>query len=436
MAFAEVAGTIRNVTGVVHVHAVTGQFMLAYDGADFNGGDTLVTENLSSALLVFTDGTQTAVRPNSRYQVTNYHFDKAQPQADSLFATLFKGGFRMVSGFISKRGNRDALEVRTVTSTIGIRGTDFSARLCEADCVLEQGKTAKTTISALAQAGRVASSTGRLIATNNMGHTRALVAGSPIFEGETLQASGECMAVIVTTDGTRFVMESSSRLLIQQYKFNPREPENNNALFRMLAGTLRVVTGVIAKVQPHRVTFHTATATIGIRGTAFDMVCRNEKGQMDDQGNALPSNECGGGLYVSMRDGTTEVRPGDKSMIATKGQTVFVDGPRGNPVLLQTTPDFIQTDTNQVPENLEIDLDVLFGRSSQPIPPGLYVEVMDGRVALKQDGHEVLIDKGETGFSAGGGGQPVKLNFTPTFLDADPFVASFTFIRPAICTAR
>lgn len=58
------------------------------------------------------------------------------PETDETsraFFRLLKGGFRSVSGLIGK-ANHDDYRVSTPVATIGIRGTQYGARLCQGDC--------------------------------------------------------------------------------------------------------------------------------------------------------------------------------------------------------------------------------------------------------------------------------------------------------------
>lgn len=66
------------------------------------------------------------------------------------FFRLVKGGFRSVSGLIGKV-NQDNYRVSTPVATIGIRGTRYSARLCQGDCA-DWGEI----VSKLRSAGRAA----------------------------------------------------------------------------------------------------------------------------------------------------------------------------------------------------------------------------------------------------------------------------------------
>ena len=61
-------------------------------------------------------------------------------RSDSLVMNLLRGGLRVVTGAISKRGT--AARLSTPTATVGIRGTDFDARLRADDCRAENRRPA------------------------------------------------------------------------------------------------------------------------------------------------------------------------------------------------------------------------------------------------------------------------------------------------------
>jgi len=59
--------------------------------------------------------------------------NESDGETSRAFFRLVKGGFRSVSGLIGKV-NQDDYRVSTPVATIGIRGTRYSARLCQGDC--------------------------------------------------------------------------------------------------------------------------------------------------------------------------------------------------------------------------------------------------------------------------------------------------------------
>ena len=103
--------------------------------------DVVATGEASRAQLLMLDGAKIAIRPSSRLRIDEYVFAGDQ-DADAAVVTtsndrsvtsLIKGGFRTITGAIGK-DDEEAYEVRTPVGVLGIRGTDYSAVFCNADC--------------------------------------------------------------------------------------------------------------------------------------------------------------------------------------------------------------------------------------------------------------------------------------------------------------
>lgn len=97
-------------------------------------GDTLITENKTYARIRFSDESETILRPNTQFKISEYYFDKASPKEDKSFFGLIKGGLRSITGMIGKRGSIGSYKMTTVTAVIGVRGTSYEARICEGNC--------------------------------------------------------------------------------------------------------------------------------------------------------------------------------------------------------------------------------------------------------------------------------------------------------------
>lgn len=82
---------------------------------------------------------------------------------------------------------------------------------------------------------------------------------------------------IVLADNSVLDMESDSEIDINEYIYSPENPEANNSDISVLAGTLRYVSGKIAKDDPENVSFTAGSSTIGVRGTYISIsVCPDE----------------------------------------------------------------------------------------------------------------------------------------------------------------
>ena len=133
-AFAAGAGTVAHLSGSLSVKHPDGAVRILSRNSEVNPGDVLTTEKDSYAQINFSDGSSLTLRPNTSVKVEGYHFVKDQPQEDSSFLRLVKGGMRTVTGLIGRRGNHDAYKFGTNQATIGIRGSSGDTLECSQGC--------------------------------------------------------------------------------------------------------------------------------------------------------------------------------------------------------------------------------------------------------------------------------------------------------------
>lgn len=127
-------GSITHLSGAVSVRTTDGRTLPGAAGVKVNQGDTVTTGAGGYARIEMTDGGEMVLRPKAELKIEAYSFEPTKPESDSFVFSVLRGGLRTVTGLISKRGNQDAYRLRTATSTIGIRGTQFDLRVCQADC--------------------------------------------------------------------------------------------------------------------------------------------------------------------------------------------------------------------------------------------------------------------------------------------------------------
>lgn len=131
-AFAEEnAAFISHVSGTVGIQASNGAVRLASLNSSVRVGDTVSTEQNSVVRLQFKDGAQITLRPETSYHVEKFRYEPTQPDQDSFVSSLLKGGMRVITGFVGKRGNQDAYKSDVKVATMGVRGTRYGVRLCE-----------------------------------------------------------------------------------------------------------------------------------------------------------------------------------------------------------------------------------------------------------------------------------------------------------------
>ena len=84
---------------------------------------------------------------------------------------------------------------------------------------------------------------------------------------DTVTTAPGASVKIVLSDNSVLDLDGGSKILISDYSFNPSEPAANTSKVDILAGTLRYVSGRIAKDDPENVSFIAGSSTIGVRGT-------------------------------------------------------------------------------------------------------------------------------------------------------------------------
>ncbi|CDP53309.1 hypothetical protein [Devosia sp. DBB001] len=103
-------------------------------------------------------------------------------------------------------------------------------------------------------------------AAKGQGGDRTLLVGSDVAVGETVITDRRGQVQILFEDQTRLVVGPSSSLLIEKYLLRGDQTAGKFAI-TALSGTFRFVTGKSPKAAYE---IKTPTATIGVRGTAFD----------------------------------------------------------------------------------------------------------------------------------------------------------------------
>lgn len=90
-------------------------------------GDRLVTGDDGMVMLVFIDQGRLALRPGSELRIRSYRYDQAGQDTD-LQLELLRGTVRQISGQAAHR-QPERYRLNTPIAAIGVRGTDFLARV-------------------------------------------------------------------------------------------------------------------------------------------------------------------------------------------------------------------------------------------------------------------------------------------------------------------
>ena len=122
-AYAAIAGHVQFVSGDVQIANPAGQARSAQKGDAINEGDMLTSAPKSSAQIKMQDGGFIAIRPDSQMKFDQFVFAGKEDGSEKSFFSVFKGGFRAITGAIGQV-NKHNYRITTPTASIGIRGSD------------------------------------------------------------------------------------------------------------------------------------------------------------------------------------------------------------------------------------------------------------------------------------------------------------------------
>ena len=206
---------------------------------------------------------------------------------------------------------------------------------------------------------------------------RTLAKGSEVFLGETIVTADDSFVVLRMTDASKISLRPKSEVTLEKFSEDEGKEE---ALFDLVRGGLRAITGTIGKKRPEQFQFETAIATVGIRGTNLYLrlcegsVCEDEEdshGSLEKQksgsatgGNTRnkelrrlgdndevigrtfldckPATEIKSGLYVAVYEGKIYVRKGDQVIELEAVEAIFAEDKEI--LCLGEIPNFIDND--------------------------------------------------------------------------------------------
>ena len=151
------------------------------------------------------------------------------------------------------------------------------------------------------------------------------IKGSDIESMDTY-VTGACVSNITFKDDTKVKVTENSRLLIDDFVFDPKASDAGKLALKVGMGTVRYASGQIAKNNPQQVNIKTPTATVAVRGTDFTMTvdeagqslvmlvpsCKDESEQKKYE---LEENRCKVGKIIVSNDAGTVTL--DKAFEAT-----------------------------------------------------------------------------------------------------------------------
>jgi hypothetical protein len=185
-----------------------------------------------------------------------------------------------------------------------------------------------------ANAGTIESVAGNVSIVGADSKSRAAAAKGTLQAGDLVVTDARSEALIKLGDDSKLVLRQNTRFRFDEYRYE--KAASDSLLVSVLRGAMRMITGTIGRANPSQVRVNASTATIGIRGTDFEVAVIPED-----------TAEARAGVYDYVRDGATDIRiASGQSLEVRKEQTAFAPDkpkPGEEPLqLLGATPQFLQ----------------------------------------------------------------------------------------------
>lgn len=176
-------------------------------------------------------------------------------------------------------------------------------------------------------AGRVLAVAGN-VAIERGAQRIAAQPGTEVRAGDTFQLGPQSNAQVRFTDDSVVALGSDTSFRVSEYAFQGRAPEAQRTFFDLIKGGMRTVTGLIGRSNRDNYGLRTATATIGIRGTAY-AACQD---CVSVRGEALP------GTSVGFTEGAGSIRTQGGELQLVAGESAYAPNANANPVRTLSFP--------------------------------------------------------------------------------------------------
>ncbi len=127
-------------------------------------------------------------------------------------------------------------------------------------------------IAAFGAAAYVHDITGEVVVLDSpKSAPRPLKVGDLIDSGNTVRTAGNSNVVLKFEDGQVMVLRDNTTFAVTDYAYNKQQVPQSRAVFNLIAGGLRFITGVIGATNKNAYSLSAGMMTIGIRGTDGDV---------------------------------------------------------------------------------------------------------------------------------------------------------------------
>jgi hypothetical protein len=185
-----------------------------------------------------------------------------------------------------------------------------------------------------AEAGKVLLALGDVKVVRD-GKTQVLAKGAGVQAGDAITTGVASNAQLRMSDGAVIAIRAQSEFKINEYKFNGKEDGSEKANLSLVKGGIRAVTGTIGKTNQDNLKVNAVVATVGIRGTGFNISYCNGDCINKDKSAAKD------GLYAGVFEGKISVTNQAGTEALGVNQFLYVADQDSRPIRLSTPPNFL-----------------------------------------------------------------------------------------------
>jgi hypothetical protein len=188
-------------------------------------------------------------------------------------------------------------------------------------------------------AGRFLSVVGDVKVVGANGAQRPAERSGELREGETIITGANGLAQVRMADSGLISVRADTEMKLDKFAYAGQDDKNASFLASIIKGGFRTITGLIGHANRDGYRISTPTATVGIRGTHFEIVHLPQ----------APAPNVQPGTYNRVFDGiTTFQNRGGASLLVNRDQTAFI-GLQGRPPVLVPPPPAIFGNPTAIP---------------------------------------------------------------------------------------
>jgi len=155
-------------------------------------------------------------------------------------------------------------------------------------------------------AGRVEFAFGDVESVMANGSRHPLGRGADINAGESISTAAGARAQIRFSDGGFVSLQPGTLFRVDEYNYQDKTDGKEKGFFSLLKGGFRAVTGFIGHLHKNTYRVRTPAATLGIRGTGYNMALRDD------------------GLFVNVGEGAISLNNNAGLLVVVAGNAAYV----------------------------------------------------------------------------------------------------------------